>query len=91
MANIPQFTKDPNEKLDYFFDWSSWLGTDTINSISVTSSPGITIVSTSNTATSVTAWISGGTSGTPYQITCQVTTTAGRIAERSIILQIENR
>ena len=30
------FTKDPDAVLDYEFDWSAWLGTDTIATHTVT-------------------------------------------------------
>lgn len=91
LNSMPQFPKDPHEKLDYFFDWSAWLLTDTISSATVTASAGLTLESFTQTATSVTAWVSGGISGQPYEVTCKITTTSGRVAERSFILQVNNR
>jgi len=97
------FTKDPAAVLDYKFDWaastnsngnSDWLATgETISSHSVTATTGITVDSSSITdsSTTVTAWLSGGTAGSAYTVTCQIVTTAGRTDERSITISVQNR
>lgn len=97
MANL--FTKDPSALLDYVFDWSAWLGAgETIASVVVTVGTGLTLDLTSphtsgytSTTTAVTVWISGGTAGNDYTVACKVTTTAGRVDERSIIVQVKDR
>ena len=84
-------TKDPQSTLDYVVDWSSWLGADTIASVAWTVETGITQASTTNTTTTATIWLSGGEAGTEYTVTCRVTTAAGRIDERSIVVKVAQR
>jgi hypothetical protein len=84
-------TKDPNSTLDYTINWSSWLTTDTISTVAWTVETDITQTATSNTTTTATIWLSGGEAGTEYTVTCRVTTTAGRIDERSIAIRVAQR
>lgn len=85
---ITQYVKDPDETLDYQIDWSDWLGTDTISLSSWDVTSGITVDSSSNTTTTATIWLSGGTENSRYEITNTVTTADGRIAEKSFIVKI---
>jgi len=39
----------------------------------------------------VTAWISGGENGKTYRVSCKITTTEGRIDERSIFIKVKDR
>jgi hypothetical protein len=84
-------TKDPNATLDYTIKWGDWLTTDTISSVVWTVETGLTQTAATNTTTQATVWVSGGEVGTEYTATCRVTTTAGRIDERSIAIRIEQR
>jgi hypothetical protein len=84
-------TKDPNSTLDYTINWASWLTTDTISAVAWTVETGITQTATSNTTTTATIWLSGGEAGTEYTVTCRVTTTAGRIDDRSIAIRVAQR
>lgn len=88
---IQQFVKDPNEVLDYTFDWSTWLNGDTISTDTVTVATGLTKNSDSNTTTGVTVWLSGGTAGNNYNVTSQIVTAAGRTAERTIVIKVRER
>lgn len=91
MAN-PDWVKDPDAVLDWKFDWSSWLAaTETISSSVMVVSAGITLDSQSNTTTTATAWISGGTPGQPYRLSNKITTNQGRTDERSITIRVQNR
>lgn len=86
-----EFYKDPNEVLDYMFDWSTWLDGDTISSATAISAPtGITKNSQSNTTTTVTIWLSGGTAGNAYDFTSEIVTAAGRTAQRTITVVVKN-
>ncbi len=85
------FIKDPNAVLDYTFDWSAWLGADTIASSSMIVDTGITNSSDSNDTDSATIWLSGGTAGTEYKITNRITTAAGRTADRTILITVKER
>lgn len=85
--------KDPAANLDYVWDWSDWLATgETITDHAVTAT-GATVGVTSiiETDTAVRAWISGGTLGATIEAVCRITTSAGRIDERTIQLRIIDR
>ena len=88
---IQQFVKGPDEVLDFTFNWATWLDSDTIASDTVTVATGLTKDSDSNDTTSVTVWLSGGTAGTAYKVTSQIVTAAGRTAERTIIIKVQER
>jgi hypothetical protein len=95
--------KDPSAVLDYKFDFASstngnggsdWLQSgETISSHTITEDSGITVDSSSitDTSTSVTVWLSGGTAGTTYRIACLVVTSAGREDEQSIFVPVGQR
>ncbi|AZM51779.1 hypothetical protein DMA15_03605 [Streptomyces sp. WAC 01529] len=84
--------KDPDATLDWVWDWSDWLEPgETITTSTMTVSAGLTLNSDAHSATSATAWVSGGTPGTPYQVTNRIITSAGRIDDRSITIRVKNR
>lgn len=89
--------KDENAHLDYTFDWSQWLTpiADTIaGAISTIVGDGIATIGTPAdqlTSTAVTIWVTGGTIGQQYILTCKITTAAGRIDERSIYINVRQR
>ena len=97
------YTKDPDAVLDYKFDWKSstngngftdWLASsETISMHTITASAGITVDSSSitDTNTSVTVWLSGGTAATPYTVACKIVTSAGRTDERTITINVAER
>lgn len=96
-AGKPSITKDYNAKLDYTFDWSLWLTgiSDTIVSeLTSIAGDGVATIGspvTTNTSTSVTVWVTGGTVGQQYLVTCKITTTGGRIDERTIAINVRDR
>lgn len=96
-------TKDEDAVLDYRWEWAAngWLTDgDTITDAAFTvyAADGSTIPdadttpaevdSSSFTDTDATAWISGGTAGTTYLITCHIITDAGREDDRTLKLKI---
>lgn len=85
---LKKFVKDPNARLDYTVDWSSWLepDSDTIDSATVIGSSGITVELASWTATQTKAWVSGGEAGNSYDVTFRVTTAGGRTDDRTITI-----
>jgi len=85
------FVKDPSAVLDYRIDWSTWLGADTISIVTWSVPTGITKVSSSNDSTSATIWLSGGTAGTIYEVTCRIVTAGGRTDDRTIGITIEDQ
>lgn len=95
------FQQDPDDLLDYVFDFAAltngtgsndWLESgETITLHTVTPDPvGVTVNSSSITdaGTSVTAWLTGGTSGTTYSITCHITTSEGREVDQTISILV---
>jgi len=99
------FTKDPDAVLDYKFDWapltngteggvSDWLASgETIVTRTITVSPGLTKDSDSltDTDTSVTVWLSGGTVGQTYTVACRIVTSDDRKDERTITIPVRER
>jgi hypothetical protein len=83
--------KDPNDLVDYELSWATQLGTDTITSATWIVPAGIVKDSESNTTTTATVWLSGGTAGQQYQITCRVTTAGDRQLDRSIRIYVTER
>ena len=99
------FKKDPDAVLDYKFDFkaltngsgpSDYLGTsEIIASYVLTPEDGITVDSDGKTDsdTSVTIWLSGGTVGSHYDIACKITTNSSpaRVDERTITVDIVDK
>ncbi|HWU21553.1 MAG TPA: hypothetical protein VN088_08510 [Nocardioides sp.] len=72
------YIHDPDDRLDYAFDWTSFLAAgETITGHTVTGD-GVTADSDTEQAGIVTYWVSGGVAGTVAHVTCHVTTSAGR-------------
>lgn len=76
--------KDPDEVADYEIDWTEQLSGDTITASTWIVPTGITKDSDSNTTTSTTIWLSGGTTGTTYRLQNRVTTAGGRTFENTV-------
>jgi hypothetical protein len=87
------YSKDPSAVLDYQFDWTLWLvGSETITSHTVTvSGAGLVKDSDAEDGGMVTVWLSGGTPGAWCTVACRVTTSVGRVDERSVHLWVRNR
>ena len=84
--------KDPQAVLDYTFDWADWLPSgDTISSVAWEVSPGVTIASVSNTTTTATIWLSGGTEGQKASVRCRITTAAGRVEDATEVLHLRQK
>lgn len=85
------YIKDPNDVLDYTFDYSVWLqASETVTSHTATVT-GATKDSSSNSTTAVTVWVSGGTAGSTASILSRITTNQGRTIDRTISLRIQER
>ena len=99
------FTKDPDAMLDWYFDWaalsngtgeSDWLaGGESITEAAVTVAPtgGLTAGEPAivNGGTAVQVWLSGGVAGQRYTVACRVTTSVGRIDERTAQVNVRQR
>ena len=97
-------TKDPDAVLDYKFDWKAltngsgktdWLASgETIeDTYTVTVGEGITKDSDArtDTNTSITIWLSGGTTGVDYEVTVHIVTSAGREDDRTAKVPARDR
>ena len=86
------YVRDPNSVLDFQWDWSAWLQvSETISSHTIVVPAGITKDSSSNSGTTVTAWFSGGTAGTAYDVTARITTNQSRTDDSTIRLLTKER
>ena len=93
--------KDPSAIVDYTFDWndgyldSTSSPAETISTstwaISPADSPGMTVSSNSKTATTATAFFTGGVVGNVYLATNHITTTGGRTDERTLTIRVGDR
>lgn len=90
--------KDPNATLDYAFVWTDYLAdiTDTIAAVEFVVDPSLTITNEDFDSHTATVWLSGGTVpaagvANELRVTCRITTTEGRIDDRSIFLKIVER
>jgi hypothetical protein len=88
--------KDPDADLPFDVDWSEWLGDEaTIASKDVSADTGITVESSAivDTSTKVRIRLSGGTSGSTYNVRCRITTdeTPPRIDDRSFRVRVVQR
>ena len=93
-ADVPFVRKDPSDVLDYQVKWAAWLaavaGGEPIASVTSTVPAGITPKHATNTTTTATIWLSGGTAGTTYRIACRIATAGGRTAEQSFDVVVAN-
>ena len=85
------FCKARGETLDYKIDWSDWLSSETISTSSWAVSSGIIKDSDTNTTTTATVWVSGGTLGSLYTVTNTIVTSASRTAQRAFRININQR
>jgi hypothetical protein len=83
--------KHPSSELDYIFDWSLWLGNDTIASSSWTVSTGLTKKSDSNTTTTATIWLTGGTDKNNYTISNTIITAGNRKETKELIVKVSSK
>lgn len=104
-AAVTMPPKDPDAVIDYLFDFApltngrdpsgtDWLGSgETIDSFVIEADPGITVDSSALTDSnrSVRVWLSGGTDGRDYTITCRATTNAGRTEDKSMRLPVREK
>lgn len=90
---ITDLHQTPSDVLDYTVDFTSWLAlsSDTIDSVAWVIPAQLTGSSQTNTTTTATTYVTGGTPGETYRIDCQITTAASpsRVKTASFELRIE--
>lgn len=90
---MPQFMeKDPNAKRDFTVDLSGVLPSGvTISSVAWTVPTGLTSEAVSNTTTTATIRLSGGTLGETYQVVCRTTWSNAEIDDRTIKIRVVSK
>lgn len=88
--SIGRRIQDPQDTRIWAFDWATFLTerSTTISSATWTVPSGLTKVSESNTTTTATVKVSGGTHGTDYLLTCTATLANGETVEKSFTLAV---
>jgi len=88
-----EWTHDPDAKLDYTVDWTTWLGVDEISTSVWVIPTGLVQASPapSHDGAKATVWISGGMVGQVYTVTNRITTAAGRTEDRSFALRVAQK
>lgn len=97
--SLAVFTKDPDARLDYTIKWAAWLPSgDTIASVSWAVSGGDGLLTVGSglyaptvSGSSATVWLESGTAGMDYAVRARITTTAGRIDDRSVTVRVRER
>jgi hypothetical protein len=85
------YPKDPNAVLDYYVDWSAWLGSDSIVVSTWAKVGDITLGSGIDLGPVQGVWVSGGTVATNAVLTNHILTVEGRVDDRSIILVLKEQ
>lgn len=82
--------KSAADVLDFSADFGLQLVSgETITNATVTAEPaGLTIGQPSIAGAVVTVWVGGGSNGTTYSVLYAITTSAGRIEQRSVLLPV---
>jgi hypothetical protein len=84
--------KGPNESYSYTVEWVNEIGADTISTSSWVVEAGITNDGDSHdSGTTTTIDLSGGTAGTTYTLTNQITTAGGDIWEKDLFIKVQNQ
>lgn len=84
--------KDPDAVLDWVWDWSEWLDEgEVISTSSFTATVGLVVDSSTQTTKTATVWLSGGTTKQVYRVTNRISTSSGRIDDRSITIRVTER
>lgn len=79
MMAVPRFpiSKHADDRLDYTFDWSTWLNGQTISSSAWTVPGELTGSGAASTSTSTSITVSGGSANRQYVIKNTITTSGG--------------
>jgi hypothetical protein len=92
VAAFKDHKKDPDATLDWIFDWTLWLGEfEVITDAEFIVDPGLIVNFTSHTTKTATVWLAGGSESQVYNVTCRITSSDGRIDDRSFTLRCTQR
>ena len=85
---VARWEQDASEAVARTLNWSDDLNGSTVSSVTWTVPTGLTNEATSNTTTTATIRLSGGTPGQSYTVTCLATTAAAEDLEAQFTLTI---
>ena len=86
-AVLKTYSQDPGADKDYGFDWSDFLGSDTVfTSTWVVSPAGPTLHSDTHDATGTAVWIKDVVVGERYVVTNKIVSTGGLKDEKSLLI-----
>ena len=86
------FLKDPSDTIDYGMDWNQFLPpTDALTNSEWVVPSGITMTRHRFSARAAYIWLAGGTVDTTYVLTNRITSSEGRIVERSLAILVVER
>jgi hypothetical protein len=85
--------KDPNALLPFAVDWSAWLTAenDTADSFTWIVPDGLVKEDEQADGGKATVWLSGGVDGKNYAVVCRLTTTGGRVDDRTMQINVRQR
>lgn len=89
-GSVQLATKDPADVVEYTVTVEG-LGADTIASVAYGTPTGITLPGSpapSHTASAFTFWVSGGTDNADGVVRATITTTAGRVFGRTLVIPV---
>lgn len=87
---MSRFTLDPDATLDFSFDWTAWLEDDETISDHEIVADGVTVDSSDEDSGIVTVWLSDAQRGERL-VVCRVTTSEGRVDDRTLTLSVVDR
>ncbi|XVJ69950.1 MAG: hypothetical protein HEQ39_10025 [Rhizobacter sp.] len=89
--SLKKYTKQPIDREDIDFDFSSYLEkrNDLIQTVAVTAEDGLTVEAVSHSEGVVKAWVSGGEDGEQYKVSATVTTVGGRVKQGDLIIRVK--
>ncbi len=90
-AGSTEWSKDPDEVLDYAIDWKARLAGDTIASSTWTVPGGLTQDQASVSGSKAIIWLSGGTLDQAYSILNRITTAGGRTMDQTVTLSVRSK
>jgi len=88
MSDYTLFEKDKDAKLDYTADWTAWLGSDDLDSVTWIVPIGITKTAESSNTKIAVIWLEGGTLDEIYSVISRIVTAAGRKEDRTLLFKI---
>lgn len=92
MNNTREYEHSPLAKLDYGFNWSSWLVSgETITVSDWTVDVGLTPTTPQINGATTSVFVEGGVVGGNYNLTNTITTSAGRRDSRTLKIFVKNR